>query len=142
MNSFDIKMLEKAKELAKKSTYGTHRLGCILVYKHRIISMAVNTNKTHPMQKTYNMLYREFTKSDKPILDLGHAEILAINSIPYPIAQRIDWSKVRLYVARNCRGKEFGMARPCDACAGLIRDMGIKRVFYTTDEGYAEERYE
>lgn len=142
MNSFDIRMLNKAKEIAEGSTYKTHKIGCVLVYKHHILTYAVNTNKTHPIQKTYNMLYRKFTKSDKPILDFGHAEILAICSVPYPIAQTIDWSKVRLYVARNCKGKEFGMARPCNACAGLIRDMGIKKVFYTTDEGYAEERYE
>lgn len=142
MNSFDIKMLNKAKQLAKKSTYGTHRLGCILVYKHRIIGQGVNTNKTHPMQKLYNKLYRNFTKSDKPVLDLGHAEILAICSVPYPIAKVIDWSKVKIYIARNCRGKKFGLAKPCGACQGLIRDTGIKKVFYTTNEGYAEERYE
>lgn len=142
MNSFDIKMLKKAKQIAKRSTYHTHSLGCVLVYKHHILATAANTDKTHPRQKIYNMLYRKFTKTNKPILDFGHAEILAISSVPYPIAQSIDWSKVRVYVARDCRGREFGMARPCNACAGLIRDMGIKKVFYTTNEGYAEERYE
>lgn len=141
MNSFDIKMLEKAKELAEKSTYRTHRLGCVLVYKRHIIGAAVNTNKTHPIQKIYNKLYREFTRTDKPILDFGHAEILAICSVPYPIAKQIDWSKVKLYVARNCKGKKFGLAKPCSACQGLIKDTGIKRIFYTTNEGYAEERY-
>ena len=31
------------------------------------------------------------------------------------------------------------MARPCPACMQAIKDMGIKHIAYTTDDGSANE---
>jgi tRNA(Arg) A34 adenosine deaminase TadA len=44
-----------------------------------------------------------------------------------------------LYVYRIRKTKEFGMARPCPSCMQAIKDFGIRTIFYTTDDGYAEE---
>ena len=33
------------------------------------------------------------------------------------------------------------LARPCKACAQAIREMGIKKICYSTENGYCEERY-
>ena len=141
LSKFDYSMFEKARQVAQTSTYEGHSLGCVIVYKKHILTMASNSAKTHPMQKKYNRKYRQFNKSTKPILDSGHAEILALASIPYPIEQSIDWRAVRVYVYRICRGKRLGhgMAKPCPACMAALRDKGIKHIYYTTDDGFVYE---
>ena len=141
-SNFDMRMFQQAKRVAKTSTYKTHSLGCVIVYKHHIISAASNSNKTHPKQKEYNKKYRIFSRSNKPIMDTGHAEMLALYNIPYPIGQKIDWSKVRVYVYRISKGHKhgFGISRPCDACLNALRDAGVRHLYYTTDTGYAYER--
>ncbi len=141
LTNFDYKMFEKAHQVSYTSTYKTHSLGCVIAYKHHIISEASNSNKTHPKQRKYNRRYRTFKKSEKPIVDSVHAEMKALNEIPYPIAQQIDWSKVKVYIYRSCPGKErgFGMARPCEACIAALRDKGIRHIYYTTDAGYCYE---
>lgn len=141
LTNFDYKMFERAHQVSYTSTYKSHNLGCVIVYKHHIISQASNSNKTHPQQREYNMKYRTFRKGKKPIIDSIHAEMKALSEISYPIAQQIDWSKVKVYVYRNCPGKKlgFGMARPCEACIAALRDKGIKHIYYTTDAGFAYE---
>lgn len=139
---FDIKMFQKAKEIAETSTYKTYSLGCVIVYKHHIIASGSNSNKTHPKQKIYNMKYRNFTKAIKPIVDSYHAEMRALCNISYPIGQKINWKKVRVYVYRICPGKKSGMglAKPCSACLNALRDAGIQHLFYTDDNAYCYER--
>lgn len=39
-------------------------------------------------------------------------------------------------------GGVFKLARPCPSCMAAIRDIGIKHVYYTTDDGYAYEKIE
>ncbi len=139
--NFDYQVFDIARKVSYSSTYETHNLGCVIVYKHHIISKGANSSKTHPQQKFYNRKYRHFNKSEKPIMDSVHAEIRALNNIPYPIAEKLDWSKVEVYIYRSCPGKKlgFGLARPCNACLAALKDKGIKKIYYTTDTGYAYE---
>lgn len=142
ISKFDYAMFDKAREVAKKSTYDGYSLGCVIVYKKHIIGEGANSNKSHPRQKKYNRKYRTFLKTEKPINDLGHAEILALCDIPYPIGQNIDWKEIKVYVFRISPGKSLGqgMARPCKACMAALRDKGIRNLYYTTDTGYAYEK--
>ena len=139
--SFDRRMFNKAKEVAETSTYKLHSLGCILVYKKKIISSAANSAKSHPVQKKYNRRYRKFTKTAKPVHDGGHAEILALSRVPHPTEQEIDWSKVRVYIYRISPGHKsgIGMARPCPACFAALKDKGIRHIYYTGDNSYIYE---
>ena len=34
------------------------------------------------------------------------------------------------------------MARPCPSCMAAIRDLGIRDIYYTTNDGYVYERLE
>ena len=34
----------------------------------------------------------------------------------------------------------LGMARWCPACMAALKSLGIKKICYTTDDGYAEEK--
>ena len=62
--------------------------------------------------------------------------MMVINKIRY---LDIDFSQVRLFV---WRGKHTPrLARPCAACERAIRDLGIRKVFYTGNDSYIEEIY-
>ena len=131
-------MFEQAKLEAERSDYKRFHIGCVITYKHTIIGRGHNSNKSHPMQKEYNRQFRKFNcVHGAYIHDSIHAEIAAINSIPYTTGIQVDWSKVKVFVYRICNGKElgYGNAKPCPACTNAIRDLGIKDVFYTNDDG-------
>ena len=68
-----------------------------------------------------------------------HAEISCINQIKH---LEINFSKVRLYVYRIRNDKLYGMARPCASCIQAIKDLGIRDIYYTTNDGYSHERIE
>lgn len=141
-SDFDHSMFELARGVAESSDFESFHVGCVLTYKtHIVLSTASNSEKTHPMQKRYNRRYRNFHKSSNPIQDKAHAEMLALSLVPYTISLKLDWSNVRAYVFRICPGKRLGMglARPCPSCMSALRDRGIRKVYYTTDDGYAYE---
>lgn len=142
ISNFDYRMFEMARKVAEESDFSTFHVGCVIVYKKHIIASASNSKKTNPMQKKYNRKYREFNKSNKPVVDSVHAEIAALNSIPYPVGQNINWREVKVYVYRVCKGKRLGagMARCCPACLHAIKDKGIQHLYYSTDDGFAYER--
>lgn len=62
-----------------------------------------------------------------------------INSIKH---LDVNFSKVKLYIYRNTRSNNnsYGMARPCPSCMAAIKDLGIKNIYYTTNEGYVHEK--
>lgn len=141
-SNFEKRMFNEAYKEAKKSNYKQSRVwcrvGCVITYKHTIIGKGHNSNKTHPMQKEYNR-YRNLPCTDGQIVvDLIHAEIAAINSIPYTTGIEVDWSKVKIFTYRICPGKplKYGNAKPCDGCMHAIKDLGIKKIYYTDDDGY------
>lgn len=141
MNNKDKKFMSLAYEQAKKSKYNRFPMGCVIAYKGHVIGRGHNSNRTDPMQKHYNKK-RKFNKtSGKPVVHSIHCEIAALKSIPYPIADSVDWSKVKVYIYRISKGHalHIGMARCCPACMQALRDKGIRKIYYTTNEGYAHE---
>ena len=45
----------------------------------------------------------------------------------------------KLYIYRKRNDKPYGMSRPCPSCMAAIKDLGIKHIYYTTNEGFAYE---
>lgn len=68
-----------------------------------------------------------------------HAEINCINSIRH---LNINFSKVKLYIYRIRKDQPFGLSRPCPSYMSAIKDIGIKDIYYTTNDGYVHERIE
>ncbi len=124
-----------AEGMSRLSTYERNRVGCAIVYHNKIISTGCNKNLTHPLQKKYDR-YRSIP--DKYPHKL-HAETDAIRHI---IDLDIDWSKVSIYVYRKKKSGSFGIARPCKSCMKLIKDLGIRYVYYTGDESFQYEYLE
>ena len=85
--------------------------------------------------KYYNR-FRE-SKDDVFINHKLHAEINCLNQLKHT---EINYSKIKLYIYRIRKDKQFGMSRPCPSCMAAIKDMGIRTIHYTTDDGYACEK--
>lgn len=108
------------------------KMGCVVVNGHRIISSGHNSaTKTHAFQTKVDSHY--FGCDCAGYL---HAETDAL--IPL-INSGVDLSRAVIYVYRNMRDGSKGMARPCPRCMGVIKSLGIKKINYSTPDGFAEE---
>lgn len=123
---------EAAKEVSKMSDYKRSNVGCVVVYKHGIISTGHSSTKTHPLQKKYNV-YR-FSEETPHTL---HAEIMAL--LPLIGCKDIDFKKVSVYVYRCHKDGSLALSRPCASCMALIRDLDIKNIYYTGENSYVSE---
>jgi tRNA(Arg) A34 adenosine deaminase TadA len=108
------------------------RLAACITYKGKVVSFGLNRLKSHPFQLLYG--------KNKDSLFL-HAEVDAI----YRATKRLDThelSKSTLYVARVKRASSVdagfvnGLARPCVGCARCIATFGLRKVVYTTEQGF------
>ena len=124
--------LEARKE-AVKSSVAKYNVGCVAVYKGKIIARGFNSEKTHPLQERYNK-YREADEDN--LLPKLHADTRCLS---YLKSMDIDFKKVKLFIYRARKNQPYGMARPCNACMKAIMDLGIKEIYYTTDFGFAHE---
>lgn len=132
ITSKDLRHFNAAAKLAELSTFRRVPVGCVVVHKNQIISTGSNKDKTDPLQKKYN--------GERNVPDYSphkvHAEVDAIKHV---MGFDVDWSAVSIFVYRKRRDQPHGMARPCKSCMKLIKDLGIRNVYYTTDEGFAQE---
>lgn len=131
----DMKNFAKARKAASISDFQKTHVGCIAIYQNCIIGTGCNTNKTHPTQKHYNK-YRGLSEVLLPKL---HAEINCINQIQH---LNVHFPKVKLYIYRIRKDQPFGLARPCSSCMAAIKDLGIRDIYYTSNDGYVHERIE
>ena len=135
ISSSDFRYFKKAKRMASISDYRKVHVGCVAVYQGQIIGVGFNCNKTHPTQHYYNQ-YRRQADNMLPKL---HAEISYLNQIK---DMNINFSKVKLYIYRIRKDQPFGLARPCPSCMAAIKDLGIRNIYYTTNDGYGYEKLE
>lgn len=120
-----------AREVSLLSDFKKARIGAVVVDGNRIISTGCNSTKTSPVQDKYNK-YRHFDDGAYCIPKV-HAEIAALS--PLLNNNSINWSKTELYIYREHKDGGISCAKPCEACSALIRDLGIKRIYYTDWDG-------
>lgn len=130
--------LDMAKEASKQSDFKQHHLGAVVIYKGSLLASGYNSTKTSPIAKKYNR-ERGFNVEASCSTNSIHAEMAALNKIKY---LDIDFSKVKLYIYREHKNGVKAMARPCPACQKMIKDMGIKEIWYTTENGFGYEYME
>lgn len=117
------RMLEAAKAVALSGPgvggrNGTNfRIGAVLFSGNHVISAKHNELKTHPKLARY---------SPWPFL---HAESSCILHAGFDASHGVD-----LAVSRVKRDGSVALAKPCTVCQAVIRQAGIRRVFYTTDD--------
>lgn len=116
-----LRYFNLAKKLSYRSSHHQHHFGVIIVSKHNVVSVGFNTMKTHSKSKTQgNHL---------------HGEISALLGTSF---EETDGGSVYIYRRRKCGGT--GLSRPCPTCMSALRLAGIKKVYFTTETGYQEER--
>lgn len=123
-------ILEKIAEAVEP--VGKARLASMLVYKNDIVSVGYNQRKSHPFQQ-------KFSHHEEAIY--LHSETHCIKNALRHVSLDV-LSKCTLYVLRvkrphNHAENDFiwGEARPCKGCQRAIAQFGIKKVYFTTDEG-------
>lgn len=138
MNERFFKFAREAAQNADYSgTCSSPAIGAVAVYKGSIIATAWNTNKTSPLQAKYNV-YRYHN----PFVPAKcHAETQILQKIRWKCGDSIQWDRVDIYLYRELKNGKLAMSRPCESCIRLLRDTGFKRVFYTTQDGFVEEKF-
>ena len=102
-------------QLARNASLNSeHRvkIGCVIALHGKPVSVGWNVVKTHPVY-TRNSLRESI-----------HAEIKVV------IAAQCDLRGGVAYVYREIKHMP-ALARPCNFCASVLKEVGIKSVFYT-----------
>lgn len=113
--------MRMAAKTALHSTFKQHRVGAVLVKGGNILSTGFNTRQPSSVLGT----------------PTRHAEASCILKLMKEQRQH-ELVGSSIYVTRFTAGGRVGLARPCNACMGLIQASGIKRIYYTTNEGTTE----
>lgn len=137
-----MRFFKFAREAMLKSDYNgsgsSPRIGAVAVYKGSIIAEAWNTDKTSPLQQKYNV----YRYHDPSMLAKNHCETSLISRIRWKFGDGLKWDKVDIYLYRELKNGTLALARPCRSCRELLKDYNLRRVFYTTDGGYCEEKFQ
>ncbi len=91
----------------------THQLCALVVSKSKVLSIGYNQPKTDPI-------------SIDTTMQQLHAEMSAVKRC------RPNELKGTTVIIARCRpsGKP-GLAKPCEVCEDILRDRGVRKVFYT-----------
>jgi len=117
-----FKMKKQFFRLAKKSAQKSNskfKLGAVVLdKKHRVLNFASNDmTKTHTKSKGWGgYIHAEF----KTLLGLSIEETQGGS----------------IYVYRELQDGSMAMSKPCSVCQEIIKQYGIKNVYYTTETGY------
>jgi deoxycytidylate deaminase len=119
------RIIALAKKVSEASDHHSHKLGAVLFKGKNVISAKSNhLFKTHPV----------FTRIDA--LKTLHAEASAILSARH----KTDLKNATLLIYRAYKDGTLALAKPCPACAKLIKMYGIDTVIYSTPEGWIKEK--
>lgn len=123
-----------AKAVSELSDHPSQKLGCVVVNKHKIISSGFNSNvKCHKIQAELDT--KMFGECCPGKL---HSEVSSLLPL---IKSGVDLSKASIFVYRSHKDGSAAMAKPCKRCEHLIRQCKIKKIYYTIESGYAQEKW-
>jgi len=111
--------------MAQQSDEGRACHGAVLVRGGNIINAGHN-------KWGYSSFGKRFRHRDRGVSTL-HAELATVLNLDRSTTQGAD-----IYVVRvNNQGK-FKMSKPCLMCETALKHVGVRRVYYTTDDGNLE----
>lgn len=117
---------KKLQEVQKQSNHSQHKLSALILYKGRPLSFGVNDQyKTDPKIKKYTDVKKT------------HAEMSAI----FRIKSKSILKACTMVVYREDKMGNIALAKPCAVCECMIKDYGIKKVIYSTPNGWKTEKY-
>lgn len=117
----------KLKRLRTRANHHQHKLSAVLLYRGRPITAGVNDQyKTHPK-------IRQFSQ-----VKTLHAEAACLFKVKDPEIIK----DCELVVYREDRQGNMANSRPCEVCQAMFRYYGLKKVTYSTAEGWKEEHFD
>lgn len=131
MTKRQMSFFKIAKNVSQLSDFPKIKIGAIVVHKHKIISSGYNSkNKCHRLQAQLNK-----KRFEDPSCGSIHAELAAL----LPLLHKRDLKGASIYTYREYSNGQLAISRPCKSCMSIIKKLGIKKIYYTTQDGYAEE---
>ncbi len=131
MEKKHFKFFKFARDMSKQSSHPRVYIGAVVVHKNTVIGGGTNLHKSHPMQMQYNKFNPKMKENCNHFI---HAEISAII---HTGTTELDGCSI--YVYREDKKGNLAMCRPCPSCMALIKVTGIKKIYYTTKDGFCEE---
>ena len=128
MTKKDKRYFDLARIVSYNSDHHRFKIGAVIVKKNRIIAIGTNTEKTHPIQKHYDK-FRKF-----PTHHRIHAEIKAIINSKL---NHLDGCSI--YIYRETKSGHLANSRPCPSCIQMIKNYGIRKIGYSTNDGFCIE---
>ena len=118
-------VFDHAIEIAKSSP-SSKKVGAILLNKNKVIVTATNLEKkSHPIQAKFA---KKVGLGPKIYL---HAEIAAL----VKCKEECD----TIVVARVNSQNKLRNSKPCPICSLALKESGVSKIYYTTDEGFLYE---
>ena len=117
--------LNLAKNIAWQSTYGKIKHGAVLVKGGSVINMCCNKDKFC----SFGARFRDSNRGRPTV----HAELGCILGLSRNVTVGAD-----IYVCRVNRQGKFRNSKPCAMCHEALKHVGVKRVYYTTNEDVIE----
>ena len=115
--SRDRSLFKLARIMSRHSTAPNFRLGAVIARGKKVLGTGFNDPyKTHP-------------RSNTPYQHI-HAELSAI------INARCDLRGASIYIYRSGKDENPLLSKPCKNCQEMIKRMGIKWIFYSTNGGF------
>lgn len=121
----DNRFMSLAQKTAELSLELEYRFGAVITDGSQIVSIACNSNKTHPhifWRNKYDHKYR-FARL--------HAEARAI------IRAKTNLKGCTIYIYRARNLGDAGNSFPCRQCFSMIEDVGIRRVVYVKNNNFS-----
>ena len=114
-----------AKNVAFNSGYGKLRHGAVLVRGGSIINTCFNKDK-------FCSFGTKFRNPDRGHATI-HAELGCILGLSRTVTTGAD-----VFVCRINKKGDLRNSKPCAMCHQVMKHVGVKRVYYTTNEGSVE----
>ena len=138
--------IERGFKLAKNaSTFSDCKIkiGAVIMYKSKVISVGYNTTKSNPIQKAYNV-YRNANGREYDVERQNnglHAEIMALQHATRSFKGDLSKCSIFVYSEKKDGCKRLTrLTKPCNACSKRLEELGIRNIYYTTNNGWQYER--
>ena len=113
------------RNIAHNSPYGKIRHGALLVKGGSVRNVSFN-------KENYSSFGTRFRNPNRGHATV-HAELGCILGMPRNVTSGAD-----IYVCRINRAGEFRNSKPCAMCHAALKHVGVKRVYYTTNDNTVE----
>ena len=97
------------------TSYPNPAVGCVIVRDGKVIGQGYHHKAGQP-----------------------HAEIMALQHATRSF--KGDLSKCSIFVYSEKKDGTTRLTRPCMGCSKMLKDLGVKNIYYTTNNGWQYER--